>query len=49
MKRYVVKQIEKLNVPVKAADLNGDDKVNSTDYSVLKRYLLRSIEVIPIK
>jgi len=36
MKRYVVKQIEKLNVPVKAADLNGDDKVNSTDYSVLK-------------
>jgi len=31
------------------ADLNGDGKINSSDYSILKRYLLRMIDKFPVE
>jgi endoglucanase len=33
---------------MKAADLNRDGKVDSTDYTIFRRYLLRAIKEIPI-
>jgi len=30
-----------------ASDVNGDGRVNSTDYSYLKRYVLKIIPTIP--
>jgi len=41
MKRYILKNFDKLAVPEEAADLNGDGRINSTDLSILHRYLLR--------
>jgi len=32
----------------KLADLNRDGNVNSTDYSILKRYILKAIDNIPV-
>jgi len=48
MKRYILKNFDKLAVPEEAADLNGDGRINSTDLSILHRYLLRIITSFPV-
>ncbi|HOP93861.1 MAG TPA: glycosyl hydrolase [Acetivibrio thermocellus] len=49
MKRYILKNFDKLAVPEEAADLNGDGRINSTDLSILHRYLLRIITSFPVE
>jgi len=46
LKRIIVKN-PPASANMDAADVNADGKVNSTDYTVLKRYLLRSIDKLP--
>jgi len=48
MKRYLLRLIDGLN-DTACADLNGDGKINSSDYSILKRYLLRMIDKFPVE
>ncbi|HEX9062141.1 MAG TPA: dockerin type I repeat-containing protein, partial [Clostridia bacterium] len=45
LKRYVLEM--SVNIEVKAADLNGDTKINSADCSLLKQYLLDKISKFP--
>jgi len=49
MSRYLLGIITTLPAGEKAADLNGDGKVNSTDYNILKRYLLKYIDKFPVE
>jgi len=30
-------------------DLNGDNRINSTDLTLMKRYILKSIEDLPVE
>jgi len=53
LKRYILKSLElgtseQEEKFKKAADLNRDNKVDSTDLTILKRYLLKAISEIPI-
>jgi len=43
MKRYLLQQ------SISNADLNGDGKINSSDYTLLKRYLLGYIDSFPVE
>jgi len=48
MKRYLLQQsISYINLI--NADLNGDGKINSSDYTLLKRYLLGYIDSFPVE
>lgn len=41
MRRYVLDIIDEFPVPgIEAADFNGDGKIDSLDYILLRRYLL---------
>ena len=42
------KTYEVLNSRGLIGDLNGDGEINSTDYSLLKRYILRKIDTFPV-
>jgi len=45
LKRHIIKFSEITDpVKLKAADLNGDGNINSSDVSLMKRYLLRIID-----
>jgi len=35
---------ENVNINLDNADVNADGKVNSTDFSILKRYVMKNIE-----
>jgi len=48
LKRYVLRKINKLDVPDTYADLNVDGSVDSLDVTILKRYLLRKIKSLPL-
>jgi len=37
-----------MNVPEKAADLNGDGSINSTDLTILKRFIMKAITNFPL-
>jgi len=47
MKRYLLKQVQISDI--RPADLNGDGKANSTDYQLLKRYILKTIDIFPVE
>jgi glucuronoarabinoxylan endo-1,4-beta-xylanase len=32
----------------KKGDLNGDDEINSTDVTIMKRYILRKLSTLPV-
>ncbi|ABN51273.1 MAG TPA: glycoside hydrolase [Hungateiclostridium thermocellum] len=48
LKKYILKVLERMNVPEKAADLNGDGSINSTDLTILKRFIMKAITKFPV-
>jgi len=48
LKKYILKVLERMNVPEKAADLNGDGSINSTDLTILKRFIMKAITNFPL-
>ncbi|MFZ5987833.1 MAG: dockerin type I repeat-containing protein [Bacillota bacterium] len=50
MKRYLLSIINDFPVEddLRTADLNGDGYINSTDYTLLKRFVLRIITKFPV-
>ncbi|ABN51676.1 MAG TPA: LuxR family transcriptional regulator [Hungateiclostridium thermocellum] len=44
-----IKLLQNSEAPFKYGDLNGDNNINSSDYTLLKRYLLHTIRESPEK
>jgi len=40
---------ENIEINLDNADVNADGKVTSTDYSILKRYIIKSIKELPYR
>jgi len=47
LKRYILRSGISINTD--NADVNADGRVNSTDLAILKRYILKEIDVLPHK
>ncbi|HEX9062396.1 MAG TPA: dockerin type I domain-containing protein, partial [Clostridia bacterium] len=47
LKRYILSSETSINQ--KASDLDGDGKINSKDYALLKNYILLKIDKFPVE